>query len=225
MIKLIVEEKEYNLPTTWEEVTIEQFQKLDLIGKNLDEVDSLCQIISTLSGMPMEEIDELPYTCYKDLKKALNYLATDMGKELKYMFELNNEAYGLSYDVPKYSTREYLDADTLSKDKENMVDNLHLLMAVLYRPVTEVGENTNKLGYKIAPYKTEDLEARGILFKNAPITIAIAAMLFFSAYAISLSESFLDSLTNPIQEQKEPKMKKSMKKKIMKASKKDGDGL
>ena len=212
-MNLIFNGLSYSIPTSWQEITVEQFQKMDLIPKDLKEIDLTLNIVSCVSGINVEDLEDLAYTEYNKLKKVLEYLKTDIKREVKYTFELDGITYGLSYDPAKMSTREYLDGNELIKDKDLIVSNLHRLMAVLYRPgIGPVGDK--KLDFKIEKYHTSDLEERSKIFLNAPIEIAMAVFFCFGIWSIALFQHMGDSSTNKTQEVKPKKQrKKTVKKK------------
>jgi hypothetical protein len=66
------------------------------------------------------------------------------------------------------TTAEYLDLDNLSKTSDPM--NLHLLMAIIYRPENE-------------KYNSKLVHQRAEIFKeHMPISIAIAAQVFLEVF-------------------------------------------
>lgn len=186
-MNLIINGLTYSMPNCWQEVNVETFQKLNLIDKTQDEIDLTLNIISTVSGIPFDQLEDIPATEYYKLKNVLKYLETDVKRDLKYRFTLDGIEYGLSHDVSKMTAREYLDADVITKNHETIVDNLHLLLGVLYRPIIKITNPNDKLGFKLEPYRTEDLEDRAKLFKKAPIDIAMSLLFFFGIYATELS--------------------------------------
>ena len=85
--------------------------------------------------------------------------------------------FGFIPDLSSMSFGEYVDIDSQIND----LQNLHKVMAVLYRPITEAkGES-----YKIKEY--EGYEGNEELMKDMPLDVALGALVFFYRLGMKLS--------------------------------------
>lgn len=176
MINIDLDGKIYHFPNTWSEISLGNFQKIIELKNETDGINTLVKIISTLSGIDEEVLNDLPYTEFIRLSDACEFVFTECKEEPKFEFTLNGVKYKMMDDITKIKTAEYIDLDTLLRDKENTIGNLHVIMAILYRPKNKNGE--------IEKYDSKTLLERAELFKdNMTCDYCLSAMLFSSALA------------------------------------------
>ena len=115
-------------------------------------------------------------------------------------FEYQGIEYGLENDWSKLAFGAWVDFEVYCSD-DKIYENLHRIMAVLYRPVISK-DKKNPLKYKIAPYKSEEIEDRADIMKLVPVSIWLGASVFFleivNIYINSIKSSL--ELTMKIQE-------------------------
>lgn len=86
--------------------------------------------------------------------------------------------FGFIPDLSAMSFGEYVDIDSQIND----LQNLHNVMAVLYRPITE----SKKESYSIMEY--DGYEKSAELMKDMPLDVALGALVFFYRLAMKLSK-------------------------------------
>ena len=171
-------------------INIEQLMKINLIMETYkdDESKVFQEIIKIIHGTLDIEKSKADQTM-----EQLNEL---LSKEfdLVHRFEINGTEYGFIPNLSKMSTGEFIDLENyLNSDNKQ----LHKIMAILYRPIT------NKIGtlYDIEKYEGTDKHSDIMLKVDA--TIILGAMVFF----YNLSNSLLH-LTNTYIQKKMKAMKK-----------------
>lgn len=199
----------------WEDITIDNYQELTNVTS--EGVQRSVDIISILTDKDSDEIRKLPLKEFMDYNGKIGFISTTPDSYCLDTFELNGVKYGKIPDLDFIMTDEWIDIETW---KDNSVDNMHLIMAVLYRPVTiEHPDGT----YEIEPHQTRGFLQRADLFREQlSITKAMGAQIFFSLFALEYLTSMQGSLTDEKKVTKPKKTKKTLKKKVVrKASRKN----
>ena len=131
-------DQKIELPET---LSIKHYQTLTKIGN-----PNTFQIISVLTGIPENELKELEPDNFNFLeKKLVPMLHVEKPSKIIFQFKHNDKEYGLVQDFYKLTMAEWVDLEVYSNG-ENVLDNIHKIMAILYRPVVKKLKN-NK--YKI----------------------------------------------------------------------------
>jgi len=170
------------------EITIEQFQRL----QNKEELykTSMPDLLSLLLKVPVNELKDLPLN---QMEFVQSYLMSQMTEsslkdELYNIFTHNGVEYGLENDWSKLAWGAWMDMEVFSSEK--IEENIHLIMAILYRPVIE-----RKNGkYKIAPCKADEIEDRAYEFRQLPIKYWFGASSFFFLTATIYTNNIKSSL-------------------------------
>lgn len=170
------------------EITIEQFQRL----KRKEDLykTSPADLLSMLLNVPVNELKDLPLN---QMEFVQSYLMSQMTEsslkdELYNVFTYDGVEYGLENDWSKLAWGAWMDMEVFSS--ENIEENIHLIMAILYRPIIE-----RKNGkYKIAPYKADEIEDRAYMFRQLPIKYWFGASSFFFLTATIYTSNIKSSL-------------------------------
>ena len=170
------------------EITIEQFQRL----QNKEDLykTSPPDLLSLFLNVPVNELKDLPLN---QMEFVQTYLMSQMTEsslkdELYNVFTHNGVEYGLENDWSKLAWGAWMDMEVFSSEK--IEENIHLIMAILYRPITE-----RKNGkYKISPYKADEIEDRAYEFRQLPIKYWFGASSFFFLTATIYTSNIKSSL-------------------------------
>ena len=170
------------------EITIEQFQRL----QNKEDLykTSPPDLLSLFLNVPVNELKDLPLN---QMEFVQTYLMSQMTEsslkdELYNVFTHNGIEYGLENDWSKLAWGAWMDMEVFSSEK--IEENIHLIMAILYRPITE-----RKNGkYKISPYKADEIEDRAYEFRQLPIKYWFGASSFFFLTATIYTSNIKSSL-------------------------------
>ena len=160
------------IPTELSEITLGQLQSIsDIENAELENTERQKQIVELLTGVDRQTIDVFRLSDLQRVYEKLLYLSKKDNRLTKFV-TIDDVKYGFHPNLSNISTGEFADLDSLCQDFN---ENLHLIMAVLYRPVT-----LEKLGkYQIEKYKGS-IEERANLFKTKmPANIVNGALVFF----------------------------------------------
>ncbi len=190
MIKIEHDGTVFNVPTSWKEVTLEQFQQIEDI-ELAESLDKDVAFLSVLTGMTSVQVRNIPAIEFDSLKVIYDFMRNVAPSNTpKLLFTFEGIEYGFRNDVTKMSTGEYIDCDTLASS-ENSIQQLHLIMAIMYRPVIEKGDlNKDPTDYVIEKYNSDSLEKRGKIFKKMTLDIVLSAMVFSQALVQTSQECF-----------------------------------
>lgn len=173
MITLELNETVYKVPSEWCDITIGQLQSLVKIEPSLDEIDKTVQTLNILSGIPTESLLDLPYTEYAKLLNAIGFIQSQVPDQLLQIFEHDGVKYEFQCELTSMTTAEYIDLDSLTANSNP--DNLHILMAIMYRP-------------KGCKYNSNEVRERSLIFQqHMPISCAIGAQAFMEVLGQMLS--------------------------------------
>lgn len=208
-VKKKKETKEYNLISSWSEVTLEKWLKLVEYKKGSKSKEAL-NTITALSTMPKEIVKKL---AIKDIAVIMGKIAELQDKQdgrLKQIVEVEGKEYGFHPSLDDITLGEYADIETFIKN--DIEKHLPELMAVLYRPIIE---KKNKV-YSIEAYDG-NIGIRAETFKKMAAEQVQNALLFFYNFAKELSTILLLYLTEQSKE-----LKKVLQQKVLQ---KNGVGL
>ena len=97
-------------------------------------------------------------------------------------FEIDGVHYGFFPNWRDLTFAEFVDMDTISTKKaDELLNMLHILAAVMYRPITE---EKSEHDYKIEKYNVDTMKERSELFKKKlDVKYILGAQFFFINYA------------------------------------------
>jgi hypothetical protein len=175
------------IPTSLEDVTIEQFIKYNRITK-LEEVDDeviMVSVIANFCDLSVEDVLKIPVKDMKEIAQQIVDVLNTEPRDIQIYKDL-----GRIPNFDKISAGEYIDLDKYFTDPENY----HRAMAVLYRPIKK------KLGskYILEDYKGSDDTCESML--KLPLELLLSSMVFFSNLNRELLKATRDFLQQPTAE-------------------------
>jgi hypothetical protein len=179
MLKFKIDEKEYEIPSL---VSIELYTKIYKIKDLFSDDYFAAKLVSTVCGPSVEELLDSDF-------QEVNYIATYIMSLLpqekpKFVdrFELDGVQYGFFPKWRDLTYAEFVDMDTLSTKKpEEVLDYLHIIAAIMYRPIVE---EKSEHDFKIEKYDVKTMEERAELFKKKlDVTYILGAQFFFIKFA------------------------------------------
>lgn len=172
--------------TSWDEVTIGQYQEIMAI-QSTNKISKFIESISIIMDCDPQLIRDMNMTEYKKLVADTQFLSEQPNASIEKIIEVDGKRYGLIPDMTLIEAGVFIDAEQF---KEDSITNLHLLTALIYRPI--VKEDGDE--YEIDKHKAEGFEKRSNLFKDkVSIECVMGAVLFFSLVEMRLLESLLTS--------------------------------
>jgi len=186
MIELEIEDKIVQVKP---HLTIQQYQRLKSNEEKYQ--NSSVETLSLYTDIPVNQLKDLPLEQVNFVQEYITSQITSnsMKDELHNIFTHNGIEYGLENDWTKLAWGGWVDLEVFASDK--IEENIHYLMAVLYRPVI----NKKKGKYTIKPYKADDIEDRANEFLTLPVNYWFGASVFFfitgNLYISSLENSLI----------------------------------
>lgn len=106
--------KTYSFPTDWSEVTVEQFQKLYTIDKNVHTgMFFSFEVIHQLTGIERDIIEQIDYENYVELIKELKFIYEPVKDKKSESVIIDGEEYFLHSEFNKYTAGEIISIETI----------------------------------------------------------------------------------------------------------------
>lgn len=173
-----IDGKDYHIP---EYLTIGDYVKIYKVKDLFSEDYFQAKLINIVTGAPVDVLMKSE----KGKVISLSELIIDLIPFKKPMFEsrfvLDKVEYGFIPDWKKLSFAEFADLDTLmTKKPEEILDYIHIITAILYRPITKSKSFTK---YEIEEYDYFKTNERAELFKNKlNIEVYLGSQFFFTLF-------------------------------------------
>lgn len=171
---------EIKVPTSWDEVTLLQFEKINEYYQDKEKTFNVVDVIDIFIDKDKDYIMSLPAEFLEIILDKLKFLSTEIeAKEPTNKIEINNEIYLINF-VEKLKTGEYIAVEMATKDNNF---NYASVLAILCRKENEIFDST---------FENEVLPNRVALFEKQPITKIIPLISFFmNCYILSVLPSQL----------------------------------
>ena len=202
--------KQCKLNSRWEEVTLEKWLKLVNFNEGTKSKEAE-ETIAALSDIPKKLIKQLELKDVAVIMSKIAELQQKQDSSLKRIIEVEGKEYGFHPDLDSITLGEYADIETFIKN--DIEKHLPELMAVLYRPITEKGENEV---YTIQAYDG-NIRIRTEQMKKMKAEQVQSALVFFYHFVNALLKTLPSYLMEQIKEMKMQLQQNH--------SQKNGDGL
>ena len=172
--------EDFNLISSWTEVTLESWLKLIDFheGSKTEEAEGT---IAALSNIPKDLIKQLELKDVAIIMGKIAELQQEQDSSLKKIIQIDGKEYGFHPDLDSITLGEYADIETFIKN--DIEKNLPELMAVLYRPITEKKNDV----YTIEAYDG-NIQIRAEEMKKMSAEQVQSALVFFYRLGKKLSE-------------------------------------
>ena len=197
-------------------MSIEHYTKIFKIKDLFSEQYFAAKLVSIVTEAPLEKLMKADY-------EEINYLAIHimglipMENKQPFIdrFEIDGVKYGFFPNWRDLTFAEFVDMDTIStKPVNELLDLLHILAAVMYRPIEhEISEHN----FLIEEYDIKKMTARAEVFKRKlDVRYVLGAQTFFINFAKRFSLYSQASLTQKISVWRKWKIIWTLRKEIMK---------
>jgi len=181
-------------PNSWNDITVGQYQEL-LLVETENKISQSIEKIAIICDCDPEDIRALPYGEYLKLSEKLSFIDVEPKGEVETKLEIDGIVYGLEPEMNLMSAGVFTDGEQFKQDP---IVNLHLTLALIYRPITKDLDDS----YEIEPHKAQGFEKRANLFRDRlSIQTVLGACLFFSTLGIELSIISLESFNTMMKEE------------------------
>lgn len=179
MIKFKIEQTEHKVPDF---ISIENYAKIYKIKDLFSDDYFAAKLISIVTEAKVEDLLESDYQEVSYLASYIMSLIPIEKPEFVDRFELNGVKYGFFPSWKDLSFAEFIDMDTLSTKKpDEILDTLHILAAIMYRPIIEEKKEHD---FKIEKYDVNTMIERAELFKKElNVKYILGAQFFFIKFA------------------------------------------
>tara|TARA_R100001230_G_C5648545_1_gene153921 strand:- start:334 stop:1005 length:672 start_codon:yes stop_codon:yes gene_type:complete len=130
--------KSFKVIDSWSDVNLETWSKL-IQFTELSKSKEAEETIAALSDIPKKLIKELSIQDVGVILSKIAELQAEQDSSLNKIIEIEGKKYGFHPDFDSMTLGEYADLEQMITTGIN--DRLPDIMAILYRPVTEEGEN------------------------------------------------------------------------------------
>jgi hypothetical protein len=174
-MKFKIEDNEYKIPDF---ISIGNYVKIFKIKDLFSEDYFAAKLINLVTGAKVEDLLESDYQEVDYISKYIMTLIPIDKPEFKDRFELDGVHYGFFPNWRDLTFAEFMDLDTISTKKtDDLLDLLHILCAIMYRPI--ISEKSTH-DFKIEKYDVKTMEQRAELFKNKlDVRYVLGAQYFF----------------------------------------------
>jgi hypothetical protein len=185
-----LEDKEYVLPNF---LSIEDYIKVYKVKDFLGEEFFQAKLINAITGAKMEPILNAGHSEISYISNYLLGLFPDSKYPFYDKFELDGIEYGFIPSWKNMSFAEFVDLDTLlTKKPEEIIENLHIICAIMYRPITSYKKKND---FEIEKYDSKTMVDRAEMFKkNLDVKYVLGGQFFFSQFAKQSLDSSQQSL-------------------------------
>jgi len=190
--------KKYSIP---EVINIEIYVKIFKIQEILSEDYFQAKLINLVTGCPMEDLLETNHVQIEIICSYILSLIPKVERDFIDRFELDGVHYGfIPYWNKGLTFAEYIDIDTIaSKPYEELLDYLHVLAAMYYRPIIKERSHHD---FDIEKYTMDGFDQRAELFKKKLNAGIILGAQFFFIKSVKKSSEITDpSLTMSLWDQ------------------------
>ena len=186
MIKFTIEDKKYQIPDS---ISIDKYVKIYKAKELFTDEYFAAKIINIVCDTPLDDLLDSDY-------QEVNYLAAQILEmipidkpKFKDRFEIDGVHYGFFPTWKELSFAEFVDMDTISTKKpDDLLSMLHILAAIMYRPIIEEKSHHD---FQIEKYDVEKMKVRSEIFKHKlDISYVLGAQFFFINYAKKYSDYF-----------------------------------
>jgi len=186
MIKVKIGKEEFKIES---EMTVEQYQRIQTQRVFLENVRPE-KLLSVYLNIPEAQLKNANKKDIEFVEAFVFKTLTDnVTKDMVFTFDMEGVTYGFENDWSKLAWGAWKDLEFLSS--QDITENIHKILAVLYRPVTE--QKGTK--YKTLAYDADTIEERAELFKRITIRIWFgAAQLFFF-----IVKTYTDDIKNTLE--------------------------
>jgi hypothetical protein len=164
-----------------------QYQKFNKNGMG----ESMVELLAVFLDMPVKKLKNLPK---EQVDLVTSYITNSMEQanpnEFVQTFVHDGIEYGFENRWEKLAWGAWQDLEVLGSG-ENITENIHSLLAVLYRPV--IGKD--KKGYIIEPYDSETIMTRAELFKELPVNYWFGCANFF----LLIGRQYISGIKNSLE--------------------------
>lgn len=160
MIKITIDNTNYNIPTEWADVTLGQYEKW--FDSEITTKEDEITFVSKVSNIPLDILQSLPLSFYNDLVQMIGFSLKDANTLPRNNIKIGDVQYSINAE-DELTLAEYVDVETVLQGD---TDRLGSVLAIVCRPTGEI-------------YNTKNLPERIKLFNNLTMDKVYPLFSFF----------------------------------------------
>ena len=178
-MKFKVKETEYIIP---DYISIENYVKIYKIKDLYTDEYLAAKLVNLITDASLEDLYECDYMELNYISAYIMSLIPLEVPKFEDQFEIDGVKYGFFPNWRDLTYAEFVDMDTISTKKEDeLLGMLHILAAVMYRPIIE---QKSEHDFKIEKYDVKTMILRSEIFKKKlDCKYILGAQFFFINYA------------------------------------------
>lgn len=178
-------EKEYNMPTCWNDMTLGVYVKLAKLDETKEAFGIpelyLLKVIEALCSAEEGDLDELTLDMVTELSNEVGFIQEEpkWNTNSRHIV-INDIDYIFPADLNKLTMGEYISIKMLQEQQTSQADLIPYLLSVILRPGKKVvDEETKKETWIQDKFSTNNLEHRKELFLTQPVFNLMGPVSFF----------------------------------------------
>lgn len=167
-------------------LTVGQYQEL---VRHPEKYKDPHNLLSLYLGITVDELKDIPFEKIKFVEAFLSseLMNTDADKII-FTFELDGVTYGLENAWKDITWGQWTDLEVFSQ-KDRINENIHILLALLYRPIL-IEKNTT---YTLTKFKSSEVLERAALFQDK---LSIQIWFSCAAFFLFISEASINNFVS-----------------------------
>lgn len=166
----IIDFKEWNVPTSWNEISLKKFQDIEKFFSDKEQKFDIREVINILCDKTIDEVNALPAEFLDIILEKLSFISTQPEiKEPTNKIVIDGETYTVNV-MNKLKVGEWNAFDQVIKNDKH---NYAMMLAILCRKDDEIYDTK---------FEAEVLEDRVKLFEKQPILEILRIVNFFLTF-------------------------------------------
>jgi len=178
-----IREKEYQMPTHWDDVTLDVYVRMAELEEKKEAFGIpelyLLKVLESLCSAEDGELDELTLDTVNELVSLIGYIQEEPNWVNTNHLVIDGVDYVFPNDLNKLTMGEYISIKTL-QENNTTAGIIPYILAIILRPGTkEVDTETGKEKWVQEKFSTANLEFRKELFMKQPVFNLMGPVTFF----------------------------------------------
>ena len=194
-------EKEYEMPTSWKDMDLARYVELAKLDETKDNFGIpelyLLKVIEALCAAEGGDLDDLTLSMVNELSSEVGFLQEQPEWSNTRHLVIEGNDYVFPINLNTLSMGELISIKTLQEGQNSQAEFIPWLLAVILRPGKKVyDEETKKEVWVQDKFNTANLEWRKDLFMRQPVFDLMGPVSFF----LNGNETYMTSIKDSIPE-------------------------
>lgn len=183
MKKIVVADKEINVPNCWDDVSLKKYidiAKLEQIKSSylFDEL-YLMRMVEVICDAKDGELDDMTLEQLEEVSKEIQFLSKNDDWAITTHIDIDGETYVFPSDLNKITMGEYISIKTFQERIVDTADSIPYILSIILRKGKMVIDENGKEKWIQSKFDVEGIESRRDLFLKQPVSKLLGAVNFF----------------------------------------------